>query len=144
MRLFPEIVIEHLKFHAALRMKRSLGSAKKRERIDQVLNEFNLEKCQDTKIGITGQTGISGGQKRRLAVATEVCFFSQESLFKKQKIFKILTDPSILFCDEPTSGLDGFMAKSLIKCFKKMASNGKSIICTIHQPSSEIFDLFNT
>ena len=48
-----------------------------------------------------------------------------------------------MFCDEPTSGLDGFMAKSIIKCLEKMAANGKTIICTIHQPSSEIFSIFD-
>ncbi len=58
-------------------------------------------------------------------------------------MFKLITDPNLLFCDEPTSGLDSFMAMSIIDCMKKLAENGKTIICTIHQPSSEIFQKFD-
>ncbi len=70
--------------------------------------------------------GISGGEMRRLSFASE-----------------ILTNPSILFCDEPTSGLDSFMAMSIVESMKDLARNGKTIICTIHQPSSEIFEMFD-
>ena len=56
---------------------------------------------------------------------------------------QILTDPNILFCDEPTSGLDSFMAKTVVDVMRDMAARGKLIICTIHQPSSEIFALFD-
>ena len=73
-----------------------------------------------------GKRGISGGEKRRLAFASE-----------------IITNPSIFFCDEPTSGLDSFMASSVMESMKKLARQGKTIICTIHQPSSEIFQSFD-
>ncbi len=49
----------------------------------------------------------------------------------------------MLFCDEPTSGLDSFMAMSVVECMQKLAQQGKTIICTIHQPSSEIFEKFD-
>jgi ABC-type multidrug transport system ATPase subunit len=70
-------------------MGRSYTYEEKMERVEQVLNELNLKKCEDTLIGLIqfGITGISGGEKRRLAFASE-----------------IITNPSILFCDEPTSG----------------------------------------
>ena len=71
--------------------------------------------------------GISGGEKRRLAFASE-----------------ILTNPPLLFCDEPTSGLDSFMAQSLVESMKLLSSSGKTVICTIHQPSSQVFELFDT
>ncbi len=58
-------------------------------------------------------------------------------------ISKIITDPSILFCDEPTSGLDSFMAVAITELMQDLAKKGKTIICTIHQPSSEIFNMFD-
>jgi ABC-type glutathione transport system ATPase component len=56
---------------------------------------------------------------------------------------KVLTNPPLLFCDEPSSGLDSFMAENVIQTLKNMASKGKTIICTIHQPSSEVYTLFD-
>lgn len=70
--------------------------------------------------------GLSGGEKKRLSFAAEV-----------------LTNPSLMFCDEPTSGLDSFMALNVVHVLKTMAQNGKTIICTIHQPSSELYALFD-
>jgi ABC-type multidrug transport system ATPase subunit len=73
-----------------------------------------------------GIKGISGGERRRLAFASE-----------------IITNPSILFADEPTSGLDSLMAVSIVECIKTLARSGKTIIFTIHQPSSELFEMFD-
>ena len=83
-------------------------------------------KCEENIIGLFGRKGISGGEKRRLAFASE-----------------ILTDPGILFCDEPTSGLDSYMAFSIMETITALAKRGKTIICTIHQPSSAIFESFD-
>ena len=58
-------------------------------------------------------------------------------------IFQIITNPQILFVDEPTSGLDSFMAESVISALQKIANEGKTILATIHQPSSEVFQLFD-
>jgi ABC-type multidrug transport system ATPase subunit len=55
----------------------------------------------------------------------------------------LLTDPPLLFCDEPTTGLDSFSAQKLVEKMKEMAHQGRTVVCTIHQPSSEVFDLFN-
>jgi ABC-type multidrug transport system ATPase subunit len=55
-----------------------------------------------------------------------------------------MTNPSLLFCDEPTSGLDAYMAIGLVDIMKDLASQGKTIICTIHQPSTQIFEKFDT
>nr|QUF59472.1 ATP-binding cassette transporter Abcg-like8 [Brachionus angularis] len=120
-------VREHLVFNAMLRMDRSVSKEAKMRRVHQVLKEFNLENRADVKIGIPGRIkGISGGEKRRLSFASE-----------------ILTDPPLLFCDEPTSGLDSYMAKSIVYYLRKMAQAGKTIVCTIHQPSSETFAIFD-
>ena len=74
----------------------------------------------------SGVKGISGGQMKRLSLASEV-----------------LTNPAIMFCDEPTSGLDSFMAASVVEMLRTLASQGRTVICTIHQPSSQITELFD-
>ena len=56
---------------------------------------------------------------------------------------EVLTNPAIMFCDEPTSGLDSFMAASVVEMLRTLASQGRTVICTIHQPSSQITELFD-
>jgi len=56
---------------------------------------------------------------------------------------EVLTNPALLFCDEPTSGLDSVMAASVVEVMRTLASQGRTIVCTIHQPSSQIFHLFD-
>jgi ABC-type multidrug transport system ATPase subunit len=56
---------------------------------------------------------------------------------------KVLTDPPLLFCDEPTSGLDSFMAQNVVGVMKALAEKGKTIVATIHQPSSELYAMFD-
>ncbi|CAG2180492.1 unnamed protein product [Oppiella nova] len=114
-------VREHLIFQSLLRMDPKMSKNERIDCVEQVMKKFNLTKCMNTRIG--GKftfKGISGGEKKRLAFASEV-----------------LTNPS------PTSGLDSFMAQNLIECLKTMASEGRTIICTIHQPSSQVFALFD-
>lgn len=97
------------------------------QKVDQVVTDLSLTKCQNTIIGVTGRIkGLSGGEKKRLSFASEA-----------------LTDPSLLLCDEPTSGLDSFMAHNVVQVLKRLAQKDKTIILTIHQPSSEIFGMFD-
>ncbi|XP_060604434.1 protein white-like, partial [Ruditapes philippinarum] len=120
-------VREHLTFRALLRMEQEVSRARRLERVDEVIQELGLQKCQDNIIGNPGRIkGISGGEMRRLSFASE-----------------ILTNPPLLFCDEPTSGLDSFMAENIVQLLKAMADKDKTVICTIHQPSSEVFALFH-
>nr|UOU03360.1 ATP-binding cassette subfamily G-like 10 [Brachionus rubens] len=119
-------VRENLIFQAMLRMNQSCSKEERLKRVEEVMQDLNLKKCEDIPISIENKKGISGGEKRRLAFACEV-----------------LTNPLILFCDEPTSGLDSFIALSVVECMKSLANQGRTIICTIHQPSSEIFELFD-
>jgi len=58
-------------------------------------------------------------------------------------VCQALTNPSLLFCDEPTSGLDSFMAENVVTSLKKLAARGKTVICTIHQPSSQVYAMFD-
>jgi ABC-type multidrug transport system ATPase subunit len=70
--------------------------------------------------------GLSGGERKRVSIG-----------------FEMITDPSLIFLDEPTSGLDSFTSLSIMKLMKKQAREGLTVVCTIHQPSSEIFNLFD-
>ena len=85
-----------------------------------------LEKCKDTIIGDSIIKGISGGERKRLSVGMEM-----------------IMNPSIIFLDEPTSGLDTYTAYSLIKSLKNITSTGRTVVSTIHQPSSDILRLFD-
>ena len=119
-------VKEHLTFHAKLRMKHS-SREQILQRVDDVMVQMGLKKCENVLIGVPEKIkGISGGETKRLAFAAE-----------------ILMKPALIFCDEPTSGLDSFMATSLVKLLNRYAEAGRTIICTIHQPSSDIFQLFD-
>jgi ATP-binding cassette, subfamily G (WHITE), eye pigment precursor transporter len=55
----------------------------------------------------------------------------------------MINEPSLLFCDEPTSGLDSYMAMSVVEAMRQLANEGRTILCTIHQPSSDIFRKFD-
>ncbi|KAL9966625.1 hypothetical protein ACROYT_G024728 [Oculina patagonica] len=121
-------VREHLTFQAFLRMEKHVPNKQRKERVEEVILQLGLTKCADTYIGIPGRLrGISGGEKKRLSFAAEV-----------------ITDPPVLFADEPTSGLDSFMAQSLIAALQQLAEQGRTIICTIHQPSSEVYAMFDS
>ena len=54
-----------------------------------------------------------------------------------------MTDPALLFVDEPTSGLDSFMAQTVVATLRDLAKNGRTILATIHQPSSEVYQMFD-
>jgi len=120
-------VLEHLQFHARLKLSRE-SEVRKKERIAEVVSIMGLQKCIKTEIGVPGLTKtISGGEMKRLSIATE-----------------ILVDPPIIFADEPTSGLDSYLAMSVVKTLKKLAKSGTTVLCTIHQPNSEIFEEFDS
>jgi len=120
-------VKEHLIFTAQLRMDPSCTAEQRSNRVKTVMHQMGLQKCENTRIGTPGITkGISGGEKKRLNVASE-----------------LLTKPSILFLDEPTSGLDSSFARIVVEHIKKVALEGCTVLCTIHQPSSETFSYFD-
>lgn len=114
---------EVLEFAARLRLK--AGAADNRELIQDLLVSLNLSKCSDTMVGNELIKGISGGERKRTAVGAE-----------------LITNPEITFLDEPTSGLDSGAAYDLILVLKQLTMLKRSVLCTIHQPSSEIFHQF--
>lgn len=113
---------EALKFSAALRLT---GPREDRqELISELLGSLGLLRCADTYIGNTVINGLSGGQRKRTAIGVE-----------------LITRPDIVCLDEPTSGLDSFAAYQVVQVLKDLTMAGCTVICTLHQPSSEIFAL---
>lgn len=124
---FPELTVrETVNLSALLRLPREIPDEQKLQRVDQVLQELGLVKCADTMVGNELVRGISGGERKRLNIATE-----------------LVTDPSLIFLDEPTTGLDSFAAQSTMQMLLNLAKNSRTVIATIHQPRSSIFGLFD-
>ena len=98
----------------------------KEAKVNAILGELKLNACKNTKIGGPYIKGISGGEKKRTSIGME-----------------LITNPSVLFLDEPTSGLDSYTAMLVCKLLLAQAKTGKTVISTIHQPSSDIFYLFD-
>jgi len=120
-------VKEHLTFTARLRLGDNYTEEEKSRRVKLVMKKCSLTKCETVQIGVPGMTKtISGGEKKRLSVAAE-----------------LLENPSILFLDEPTSGLDSYLAEVIVKLMRDVTRSNCSVLCTIHQPSSEVFELFD-
>ncbi|KAH1215465.1 ABC transporter G family member 11 [Glycine max] len=120
---------ETLYYSAQLQFPDSMSIAEKKERADMTLREMGLQDAINTRVGGWGSKGLSGGQKRRLSICIE-----------------ILTRPRLLFLDEPTSGLDSaasYYVMSRIASLNLRDGIRRTIVASIHQPSSEIFELFH-
>lgn len=94
--------------------------------VERTLIETGLISCRDTKVGDVFMKGLSGGQKRRLSIALE-----------------LIGNPDILVLDEPTTGLDSVSAYHVMDLLKKMADQNKTVVCSIHQPSSQIWSMID-
>ncbi|KAL9648047.1 hypothetical protein ABK040_012101 [Willaertia magna] len=120
-------VRETLRYAALLRLPKNITWKEKMERVEGIMDELGLTKSANTKVGTPGiSKGISGGERKRLSIAIE-----------------LLTQPSVLFLDEPTSGLDAATAFSVMRTIIKIAKAGRAVILTIHQPRSNIYELFD-
>ncbi|XP_020285097.1 protein scarlet [Pseudomyrmex gracilis] len=120
-------VFEHIWFMARMKLDKRIRISDIRLKIDRLLRDVGLLERRDTRIGGGDDDKVlSGGEKKRLAFATE-----------------LLTDPEIVFLDEPTTGQDAHSAGVLASHMMSFASRGRTILCTIHQPSSTIFGNFH-
>ncbi|CAL0309738.1 unnamed protein product [Lupinus luteus] len=125
--LFPQLTVEEtLVFSALLRLPTNMSKQQKYAKVDTTIKELGLERCRGTKIGGGFLKGISGGERKRTSIG-----------------YEILVDPSLLLLDEPTSGLDSTSANKLLLTLQGLAKAGRTIITTIHQPSSRIFHMFD-
>ncbi|CAN6310428.1 unnamed protein product, partial [Urochloa humidicola] len=96
------------------------------EFVDEVLKTVELDDIKDALVGRPGINGLSLEQRKRLTVAVE-----------------LVSNPSIILMDEPTTGLDARSAAIVIRAVKNISETGRIVVCTIHQPSTEIFEAFD-
>ncbi|XP_020540699.1 ABC transporter G family member 12 isoform X2 [Jatropha curcas] len=119
-------VRETLTFSAHLRLPSSMSREEIEGIVEGTIVELGLQECADRLIGNWHLRGISGGEKKRLSIALE-----------------ILIRPNLLFLDEPTSGLDSASAFFVVQTLRNIARDGRTVISSIHQPSGEVFALFD-
>ncbi|CAI8593471.1 unnamed protein product [Vicia faba] len=119
-------VRETIWYSARLRLPDKMSRSDKRALVESTIVAMGLQDCADTVIGNWHLRGISGGEKRRVSIALE-----------------ILMRPRLLFLDEPTSGLDSASAFFVTQTLRALARDGRTVIASIHQPSSEVFELFD-
>ncbi|XP_076805159.1 broad substrate specificity ATP-binding cassette transporter ABCG2-like isoform X2 [Clavelina lepadiformis] len=120
-------VRENLAFSANLRLSnKEFDKQAKKEKVDHVINQLGLQACADTLVGNEFVRGVSGGERKRVNIGMEM-----------------ILDPPILFLDEPTTGLDANTANSLVLLLYKLASGGRNVLMSIHQPRYSIFSLMD-
>lgn len=96
------------------------------KRVRNMLDVLGLAHIAQSLIGSEGHRGISGGQRKRVSIGVEIIHL-----------------PHIIFLDEPTTGLDSAIAYEVMSIVHNLATQNRTIICTIHQPSTQIFNLFS-
>ncbi|GMF60541.1 unnamed protein product [Phytophthora fragariaefolia] len=119
-------VRECILYSAQLRLPSTLSDRVKNAMVDRVITELNLAHVANSRIGSvggsSGQRGVSGGERRRVSIGME-----------------LVTSPQILILDEPTSGLDSSSAHAVVQLVKELASHGRIVVLSIHQPSARSF-----
>nr|CAD1823917.1 unnamed protein product [Ananas comosus var. bracteatus] len=119
-------VYESLAFSAWLRLPPEVDSATRKMFIEEVMELVELDSLRDALVGLPGVNGLSTEQRKRLTIAVE-----------------LVANPSIIFMDEPTSGLDARAAAIVMRTVRNTVDTGRTVVCTIHQPSIDIFDAFD-
>ncbi|CAN6441255.1 unnamed protein product [Victoria cruziana] len=123
----PQITVrESLIYSAFLRLPPEVSDNEKIEFIDEVMELVELDNLKDALVGVPGVTGLSTEQRKRLTIAVE-----------------LVANPSIIFMDEPTSGLDARAAAVVMRTVRNTVDTGRTVVCTIHQPSIDIFEAFD-
>ncbi|KAL0309793.1 UNVERIFIED_CONTAM: ABC transporter G family member 20 [Sesamum radiatum] len=125
--LFPMLTVEEtFMFSAEFRLPRTMSRSRKKARVQALIDQLGLRSAAKTVIGDEGHRGVSGGERRRVSIGTD-----------------IIHDPILLFLDEPTSGLDSTSAYMVVKVLQRIAQSGSIVILSIHQPSYRILSLLD-
>ncbi|KAJ2492357.1 hypothetical protein IWW37_001536 [Coemansia sp. RSA 2050] len=111
---------------AAAAARKAEIKAHNRARCSHAISLFGLDKCRGTAVGDSSSKGISGGEKKRTAIAMEW-----------------VTEAPVLFLDEPTSGLDAHSALMVARQLKDIANAGRTVVTVLHQPSSDMFEIID-
>nr|XP_043609157.1 ABC transporter G family member 32-like isoform X2 [Erigeron canadensis] len=119
-------VYESLMFSASLRLPSHIGVVTRRDFVAEVMELVELVPLKEALVGLPGVDGLSTEQRKRLTIAVE-----------------LVANPSIVFMDEPTSGLDARAAAIVMRTVRNIVNTGRTIVCTIHQPSIDIFESFD-
>ncbi len=120
-------VRETILFSARLRLPSTMANAERELLTDQTIDSLGLGQCRDTEIGSASLKKISGGERKRVALACE-----------------LVTNPSLLFLDEPTSGLDSDTALRLVASLHRIAhEQQRSVVLSVHQPGSAMLPFFD-
>ncbi|CAD7696795.1 unnamed protein product [Ostreobium quekettii] len=124
---FSQLTVrEILTMAAHLRLPPSMADAAKDEYVERLIAKLGLSNSTDTRVGDAKTRGISNGEKKRLSIGCE-----------------LIHSPSLIFVDEPTTGLDSFQAEKVMETLKDLVRDGHTVICSIHQPRSSIFAMFD-
>lgn len=94
--------------------------------VEEVMDLVELNSLRNSLVGLPGVDGLSTEQRKRLTIAVE-----------------LVANPSIIFMDEPTSGLDARAAAIVMRAVRNTVDTGRTVVCTIHQPSIDIFESFD-
>ena len=113
-------------FRFAAKLRTNESEEKIEMIVENVISRLRLQQCRKTMVGGFFLKGLSGGERKRTSIG-----------------YELITNPKLLLLDEPTSGLDSSTALQIIKLLKQEARKGMTIVCTIHQPSSELFQEFS-
>ncbi|XP_076910337.1 ABC transporter G family member 35-like [Bidens hawaiensis] len=119
-------VHESLIYSAFLRLAKEVSKEDKMLFVDEVMELVELDTIKDAIVGLPGVSGLSTEQRKRLTIAVE-----------------LVANPSIIFMDEPTSGLDARAAAIVMRTVRNTVDTGRTVVCTIHQPSIDIFESFD-
>ncbi|XP_031399616.1 ABC transporter G family member 31 [Punica granatum] len=123
----PQVTVEEsLWFSSSLRLPKEVNREKRREFVEEVMKLVELDTLRNALVGLPGSTGLSTEQRKRLTIAVE-----------------LVANPSIIFMDEPTSGLDARAAAIVMRTVRNTVDTGRTVVCTIHQPSIDIFEAFD-